>query len=138
MHPITHHTRHTIKVMFLMFRVFTRERTLVFIGIVFFSLVCETHQQKCSVNFLNTVMCPVAAYVLIRLRGFMSRRAYKCLFFKDDLRRRNIVHLCHFSQYGVRICYSALREQPSWRLWDKPVGHHLTENQTCCGSECCS
>lgn len=40
---------------------------------------------------------------------------------KDDFRNLDFVHPSSLSQYGLRLCDSSLRQEPTRRLWDDPA-----------------
>lgn len=63
---------------------------------------------------------------------------------EDVLWSLNVVHLCSLSYYGFSVLQPPLRDQPPWRLWNKPASdgtgardthtthtnfvlHHITE-----------
>lgn len=103
-------------------------------GLLFSPHSAKKTRQKSSVIIRNTDVCTNGP---IRLSLFTSRGTYKRFFFKDDVRSHNFVHLGHFSQCGLCLGDSALRKQPSRRLWDKPASFNKGVRHMVCGSGGC-
>lgn len=133
----THHTMHRMMVIILMFLVFSRWRTLRgFWGVAFFSLSCKIKRLDWLINYLASLVrinclkkskftLGWLANTLTTVSGpaqFSSKQTYVFSgIFEDDLGSLNFIALSSLSQYGLCLCNSAPRKQPSRRLRDKPT-----------------